>query len=212
MGGGISAAPSAAGGGDGAIADGRYEQVGTFNGNPLAMAAARATLTEVLTPAATPHLDALRRAWSRVHARDRRARAAVAGRHRRRQGLLDVPAGRCATTATSWRSTTALGHAHWLVQHNGGVFLPPWGKVEQWLIRCSTRRGDVDTLRRQRRDARRPAERLSRLDGGALQLVGLVKNFGDVPAVDGIDLDIAGRRVLLAARPLRAAARPRRCG
>ena len=27
----------------------RYEQVGTFNGNPLAMAAARATLTEVLT-------------------------------------------------------------------------------------------------------------------------------------------------------------------
>ena len=30
------------------IADGRYEQVGTFNGNPLAMAAARAMLTEVL--------------------------------------------------------------------------------------------------------------------------------------------------------------------
>ena len=36
-----------------AIADGRYEQVGTFNGNPLAMAAARATLSEVLTPDAT---------------------------------------------------------------------------------------------------------------------------------------------------------------
>ena len=33
-----------------AIADGRYEQVGTFNGNPLAMAATRATLTDVLTP------------------------------------------------------------------------------------------------------------------------------------------------------------------
>ena len=32
------------------IADGTYEQVGTFNGNPLAMAAARAMLTEVLTP------------------------------------------------------------------------------------------------------------------------------------------------------------------
>ncbi|RWR29354.1 adenosylmethionine--8-amino-7-oxononanoate aminotransferase BioA, partial [Mycobacterium tuberculosis] len=32
-----------------AIADGRYEQVGTFNGNPLAMAATRATLSEVLT-------------------------------------------------------------------------------------------------------------------------------------------------------------------
>ena len=27
-----------------------------------------------------------------------------------------------------------LGHLHWLMQHNGGVFLPPWGKVEQWLL------------------------------------------------------------------------------
>jgi adenosylmethionine-8-amino-7-oxononanoate aminotransferase len=34
----------------GRIADGTYEQVGTFNGNPLTMAAARATLTEILTP------------------------------------------------------------------------------------------------------------------------------------------------------------------
>ena len=42
-----------------AIADGRYEQVGTFNGNPLAMAATRATLTDVLTPEAYRHLDAL---------------------------------------------------------------------------------------------------------------------------------------------------------
>lgn len=32
-----------------AITDGRYNQVGTFNGNPLTMAATRAVLTEVLT-------------------------------------------------------------------------------------------------------------------------------------------------------------------
>ena len=32
-----------------AIADGRYDQVGTFNGNPLAMAAARTVLGDVLT-------------------------------------------------------------------------------------------------------------------------------------------------------------------
>ena len=43
--------------GHGPIADGPYEQVGTFNGNPLAMAAARATLTEVLTPAAYAHIE-----------------------------------------------------------------------------------------------------------------------------------------------------------
>ena len=34
----------------GLIVDGSYDQVGTFNGNPLTMAAARATLLEVLTP------------------------------------------------------------------------------------------------------------------------------------------------------------------
>ena len=58
LGGGISVA--AIGGTEtvmSAIADGRYEQVGTFNGNPLAMAATRATLTDVLTPQAYAHLD-----------------------------------------------------------------------------------------------------------------------------------------------------------
>ena len=42
-----------------AIADGRYEQVGTFNGNPLAMAATRANLSHVLDEAGYAHLDAL---------------------------------------------------------------------------------------------------------------------------------------------------------
>ena len=35
------------------VAEGRVRQQGTFNGNPLAMAAARATLLEVLTPPRT---------------------------------------------------------------------------------------------------------------------------------------------------------------
>ena len=34
-------------------------QVGTYNGNPLSMAAARANLLEVMTPEAYAHLDAL---------------------------------------------------------------------------------------------------------------------------------------------------------
>ena len=25
-------------------------------------------------------------------------------------------------------------HLHWLFQHNGGVFMPPWGKSEQWTL------------------------------------------------------------------------------
>ncbi len=41
----------------GVIADGTVHQYGTFNGNPLVMAAARATLTEVLVPEAYERLE-----------------------------------------------------------------------------------------------------------------------------------------------------------
>ena len=37
------------------------------------------------------------------------------------------------------------GHAHWLFQHNGGVYLPPWGKCEQWTI--SAQHTDDDACR-----------------------------------------------------------------
>src|SRR6202521_4275589 len=41
------------------IEDHRVAQMGTFNGNPLTMAASRATLLEILTPSAYAHFDAL---------------------------------------------------------------------------------------------------------------------------------------------------------
>ena len=96
-----------------------------------------------------------------------------------------------------------------------GVFLPPWGKVEQWLLSVQHTDDDVDRLvanfgRRWPDVAERRRGRL--MTGGALRLASLTKSFGDVVAVDGIDLDLPARRVLLAARRLRAAARPRRCG
>src|ERR671923_1079964 len=43
------------------VADGRVRQQGTFNGNPLTMAAAQATLTEVLTDEAYAALHAANR-------------------------------------------------------------------------------------------------------------------------------------------------------
>ena len=103
------------------IADGTYEQVGTFNGNPLAMAAARAMLTEVLTPATYAHLDRLRdrMADGLQDVIDRHAHA-LAGGDRRRQGLRIVPARpdpqlprlpasstTATATATGWCSPTA---------------------------------------------------------------------------------------------------------
>ncbi len=42
------------------IVEGDYEQVGTFNGNPLTMASAKAVLTEILDDDAYRHFDRLR--------------------------------------------------------------------------------------------------------------------------------------------------------
>jgi glutamate-1-semialdehyde 2,1-aminomutase len=146
MGGGVST--SAIGGSDAVmsmIADGRYEQVGTFNGNPLAMAAARAMLTEVLTPAAYAHLDRLR---------DRLAAGlqGVVDRHHLPWRVVTAGAKGCVSflpdPVRDFRDFQQLdgryGHAHWLVQHNRGVFLPPWGKVEQWLLSVQHTDDDVD--------------------------------------------------------------------
>ena len=38
----------------------------------------------------------------------------------------------------------SYSHAHWLFQHNGGVFLPPWGKIEQWLISVQHDESDIE--------------------------------------------------------------------
>jgi glutamate-1-semialdehyde 2,1-aminomutase len=129
----------------GLIATGAYEQVGTFNGNPLAMAASRAMLTEVLTPDSYAHLDRLR---------DRVGDGLQAVIDRREAPWRVVTAGAkgCVSFMPqqihNFRDFRELdgryGHAHWLVQHNRGAFLPPWGKVEQWLISVQHTDADID--------------------------------------------------------------------
>ena len=129
------------------IADGTYEQVGTFNGNPLAMAAARATLTDVLDDAGYARLDALA-------ARLRSRLEAVIAEAGTGWQVVSVGAKGCigftAAPVREYRDFLTiddrLGHAHWLIQHNNGVFLPPWGKVEQWLISVQHDESDVDRL------------------------------------------------------------------
>jgi glutamate-1-semialdehyde 2,1-aminomutase len=127
------------------VANGDYEQVGTFNGNPMAMAAARAMLCEVATPEAYQRIDRLReRAVAGLEAEIARnglpAHVVAAGAKgcvvfsplpvRDYRGFLDVD--------------DRYSQAHWLFQHNGGVFLPPWGKIEQWLISVQHDESDID--------------------------------------------------------------------
>ncbi|MFN8196001.1 MAG: aspartate aminotransferase family protein [Nocardioidaceae bacterium] len=127
------------------IADGTYEQVGTFNGNPLAMAAARAMLTEVATDEAYEHL-------TRLAGRMREGIEAIIAVRDLPWHVVTAGAKGCiafrADPIRSYRDFLGvddrLGEAHWLVQHNGGVFLPPWGKIEQWLISVQHTDADVD--------------------------------------------------------------------
>ena len=76
------------------VADNGYEMVGTFNGNPLAVAACRAMLTEVATPEAYQRIDALRRARGQRHrAGDRPDRAGGPRGSGRSQGVCRVLPG-----------------------------------------------------------------------------------------------------------------------
>ena len=75
----------------GYVADGTYEMVGTFNGNPLAMAAARAMLYEVATPEAYQRIERLRvQAVAGAEQAIARVRPGRAGGVDRSQGLHRV--------------------------------------------------------------------------------------------------------------------------
>jgi glutamate-1-semialdehyde 2,1-aminomutase len=129
------------------VAGGGYEMVGTFNGNPLALAAARAMLCEVATPAAYRRIDEL-------SARAAAGIEAEIARSGLRAHVVSAGAKGCVVFSSQpvrdYRGFLDIddrySHAHWLFQHNGGVFLPPWGKIEQWLISVQHDTADIDRL------------------------------------------------------------------
>ena len=128
----------------GLIADRTYEQVGTFNGNPLTMAAAKATLQDVYTEDAYRHLTALREAQV-SGCEDILKRYSL-------PGFVRAFGAKGAVIFTeelnNYRDFLGYddqwGNAHWLYQHNGNVFLPPWGKCEQWTMSVQHNMDDVN--------------------------------------------------------------------
>jgi glutamate-1-semialdehyde 2,1-aminomutase len=102
-------------------------------------------LTEVLDDAAYARLDRLRD-------RMRDGLQDVVDRHHAPWRVVTAGAKGCVSflphAIRNFRDFRDLdgryGHAHWLVQHNRGAFLPPWGKVEQWLISVQHTEEDVD--------------------------------------------------------------------
>ena len=128
------------------VEDGSVYQVGTFNGNALAMAAARASLLEVLTPGAYQHLEQL-------------SQRMIGGCQRTldRHGLpgyaLGAGARGCVTLAASRITDHAtfqaaqnpeLSRLIWLYYMNRGVFATP-ARPEQWMLSIAHTDADADS-------------------------------------------------------------------
>jgi glutamate-1-semialdehyde 2,1-aminomutase len=146
MGGGLS---GAAVGGTAEVMEhvvtGDYEQVGTFNGNPLLMAAARATLTEILTDDAYRHFDRLRRLMvdgctQVIERLELPAHVVAIGA----KGCVTFSPTRIRNYRDFLEIDDRFSHCHWLYQLGGGVFLPLWGKAEQWMLSVQHGTDDVE--------------------------------------------------------------------
>lgn len=128
-----------------AIVDGTYDQVGTFNGNPLSMAAAKAMLTEIMVDETYEHLGKLQTriregAEAAIHRHDLVAHVAESGA----KGSVIYSDQPLSTYRDFLAVDGRYAHAAWLYQFNRGVFLPPWGKGEQWLISVQHSMDDID--------------------------------------------------------------------
>lgn len=110
-------------------------QVGTYNGNPLSMAAARASLLEVLTPEAYAHLDALndhllRGCEAVIEKYDFPGYAVGIGS----KGCVTFSPERIVDYVTFKANQDAeLCELAWLYNMNRGIFMTP-GREEEWTL------------------------------------------------------------------------------
>jgi glutamate-1-semialdehyde 2,1-aminomutase len=117
------------------VEDGTVYQVGTYNGNPLGMAAARASLTEVLTSEAYAHLD---------HLNDRIVQGcqAVVDEFELPGYAVGIGSKGCVTFAPvkvidyetfKEHQDAELADLAWLYNANRGIFMTP-GREEEWTL------------------------------------------------------------------------------
>ena len=104
------------------VEDGRLRLLGTFNGNALSMAAAAASLSEVLTPAAYDQLD---RIGTRM----------VAGCDGliHANGLAASTVGLGSKGCVKWGNDPELSHLIWIWLMNRGM-LTTAGREQEWNV------------------------------------------------------------------------------
>jgi glutamate-1-semialdehyde 2,1-aminomutase len=127
------------------VEDGTVYQVGTYNGNPLGMAATRANLVEVMTPEAYQHLDMLN---DRIVTGCQK----VVDDYRLPGYALGIAAKGCVTFATEKVVDYATFKANqdedlstlaWLFNMNRGIFMTP-GREEEWTLSVTHKPEHVD--------------------------------------------------------------------
>ncbi|HEV3284938.1 MAG TPA: aspartate aminotransferase family protein [Solirubrobacteraceae bacterium] len=127
------------------VEDGSVYQVGTYNGNPLTMAAARASLEQVLTPHAYAHLDSLN---DRILA----GCEEVIARHQLPGYAVGIGAKGCVTFSPSpivdyesfkANQDVAVTELAWLWNMNRGIYMTP-GREEEWTLSVAHTEEAVD--------------------------------------------------------------------
>jgi len=117
------------------VEDGSVYQVGTYNGNPLAMAAARASLEQVLTADAYEHFE-------RLNERILAGCTSVIEEHGFPGYAIGIAAKGCVTFSSerivdyaSFKANqdAELTDLGWLYSMNRGIFMTP-GREEEWTL------------------------------------------------------------------------------
>jgi glutamate-1-semialdehyde 2,1-aminomutase len=128
------------------VEDGSVYQVGTYNGNPLGMAAARANLLEVMTPDAYAHLD-------RLNERILAGCTRVIEKYNLPGYAVGIGSKGCVTFSPAeivdYETFKAnqdedLSTLAWLFNMNRGVFMTP-GREEEWTLSVTHDDASVDT-------------------------------------------------------------------
>ncbi|MGZ5297524.1 MAG: aspartate aminotransferase family protein [Actinomycetota bacterium] len=115
------------------VMEDEYDMAGTFNGNPLTMAATKATLTEVLTRDVYGHFNAIHQVLvdgCTSVIEKYRLPAYVTGLGAKGSVIYS------ATPVREYRDAVGIDeritYIAWLFQQNRGVFKSPWSKQETW--------------------------------------------------------------------------------
>jgi glutamate-1-semialdehyde 2,1-aminomutase len=140
------------------IEEKRVSQMGTFNGNPLTIAAVKVTLEEILTPSAYAHFDTLAEVLQGgleaviadyrlpFHVTTMAARGGIAFRAERVRNYRDY-----------LQIDKPAAYLAWLYQCNRGVLMAP-GAEENWTISVQHSKDDVqryvDNIAEMARDLR----------------------------------------------------------